>query len=823
MKQLLTLLGFILFTTTVKSQFITIQDAIFCNWLQTNIPSAMIGNQMDTTSLAVTTRTNISVENLGITNLNGIQYFDSLKTLDCGNSILVPLFNSLTNLPRLPKMLDTLICGENQLGSLPQLPFNLKFLSCYSNQISSLPSLPSSIKYINCTDNLIANIPLLPDSLRFFACRFNSLTNLPNLPDSLEYMDCGFNHIINIPTLPSILIELKCNGNLLNALPFLPNSIQVIDCSFNQITSIPNMPNGLQGIMCQNNLLSSLPNMPNSVFNIDCSYNQITSLPNNLPSSIIFLICNNNQLTNLPILPLNLGILNCENNNILCFAPFNYMTVLSIANNPFTCLPNYIAAMDSITLTYPLCGAGNLYGCNNAEGIVGFTYKDVNTTCIKDVGDIGLKNIHLKIYDNVNNLISQNYTALNGVYGFPQTANTYTIVIDTLNMPFISTCMYPGLDSTVTVATAALDTNINFALDCKPGFDVGIQSFITTGNVFPGQIHTLNVVAGDLTHWYNLNCASGIGGSLSFSVTGPVTYMGPAPGALTPSISGNIYSYIIPDYGAINNSNDFKLLFAINTTAQTGDAICVNAHAFPVIGDNVTSNNSNKSCYHVINSHDPNMKEVYPIDVHPGFNDWFTYTIHFQNTGNAPAYNIRLADTLDNMLDLETFQIINYSHINNTTLNGKILSVYFPNIMLPDSNSNPSGSIGYIQYRIKPKATWAAPYKIKNTAYIYFDYNTPIVTNSTYNSILVPTGLNNQSNTLTTLYPNPTNGTFTIELNTKEKQQMQMYDITGNVVLSQTIENGKAIIDASHLAAGIYNINVKGNSVVINKKMVIVK
>jgi hypothetical protein len=50
-----------------------------------------------------------------------------------------------------------------------------------------------------------------------------------------------------------------------------------------------------------------------------------------------------------------------------------------------------------------------------------------------------------------------------------------------------------------------------------------------------------------------------------------------------------------------------------------------------------------------------------------------------------------------------------------------------------------------------------------------------------------------------------------------------LYDITGHIVLFQTIENGKAIIDANHLAPGIYNINIKGTSSVINKKLVIVK
>jgi uncharacterized repeat protein (TIGR01451 family) len=156
--------------------------------------------------------------------------------------------------------------------------------------------------------------------------------------------------------------------------------------------------------------------------------------------------------------------------------------------------------------------------------------------------------------------------------------------------------------------------------------------------------------------------------------------------------------------------------------------------------------------------------------VQPGFNDWLTYSIHFQNTGNASAYNISLADTLDNMLDLETFEVINYSHENIFDLTGNILNIRFPNIMLPDSTSNPEGSIGFIQYRIKPKTTWVSPHKIKNTAYIYFDFNAPVATNTTYNSILTVTDLKESKESIAALYPNPTNGTFTIELNSKEKK-----------------------------------------------------
>ncbi len=466
--------------------------------------------------------------------------------------------------------------------------------------------------------------------------------------------------------------------------------------------------------------------------------------------------------------------------------------------------------------------AGNPFNCPTAYGIVGFTYKDNNNNCAKDSGDIGLKNIPMKIYNSSSTLLGTTYTASNGVYQFLDSANTYSIIVDTTGMPFRATCPYPGLDSMVTVAV--LDTNINFALACKSGYDVGIQSISTCGIVFPGQTHYLRVNAGDISKWYNLNCASGISGTLSFIVTGPVTYIGPAAGALTPTVTGNVYAYAISDFGTINNASNFQILLQPFTTAQAGDVICVNAKITPVNNDNNLANNTYTMCYNVVNSYDPNIKEVYPIDVASNFNDWLTYTIHFQNTGNAPAFNILLKDSLDNELDLSTFQVTDYSHENSISLNGRLLSVYFANIQLPDSTTGGDSSIGFVQYRLKPKASWVAPYKIKNTAYIYFDFNAPIVTNTTYNSKLdITTGVTEIKESIASVYPNPSNGLFTIELSTKEKQNLQLFDMAGNLVLSQTIENGKATIDANYLAAGIYNISLKGNDSVSNKKLVIVK
>jgi type IX secretion system substrate protein/peptidase C39-like protein len=80
----------------------------------------------------------------------------------------------------------------------------------------------------------------------------------------------------------------------------------------------------------------------------------------------------------------------------------------------------------------------------------------------------------------------------------------------------------------------------------------------------------------------------------------------------------------------------------------------------------------------------------------------------------------------------------------------------------------------------------------------------------------------NASETICLIYPNPSKGNFSIETSFTTNQTMQLHDINGNLVLSQTI-NGKTNIDAATLNEGVYNISIIGNEGVLNKKLVIVR
>jgi uncharacterized repeat protein (TIGR01451 family) len=248
-----------------------------------------------------------------------------------------------------------------------------------------------------------------------------------------------------------------------------------------------------------------------------------------------------------------------------------------------------------------------------------------------------------------------------------------------------------------------------------------------------------------------------------------------------------------------------------DTTAQVGNQVCAHVVVSPTPLDSDTSNNVYDYCYNVINSYDPNMKEVYPVNVLPGYDDWFTYTIHFQNTGNAPAFNIRLRDTLDANLDVNTFEILGYSHAANTTISGSVLTIRFNNIMLPDSTTDYEGSMGYFQYRIKPLPNLPNGTQIENTAYIYFDYNAPIITNTTQNNFDITVGKLEEvvSKNEFVLYPNPSNDVFNFK-DTKNIKQVEVYNLLGEQIVRQ---GNQKQINLSGFAKGIYYAKINGEVV----------
>jgi Leucine-rich repeat (LRR) protein len=72
------------------------------------------------------------------------------------------------------------------------------------------------------------------------------------------------------------------------------------------------------------------------------------------------------------------------------------------------------------------------------------------------------------------------------------------------------------------------------------------------------------------------------------------------------------------------------------------------------------------------------------------------------------------------------------------------------------------------------------------------------------------------------IYPNPTNGSFSIKPSTTDKQTIDLYDVNGRHVFNTSVD-GAADIIANSLDNGIYTLTIKNSSGLTNKKLVITR
>ncbi|MFI5205593.1 MAG: T9SS type A sorting domain-containing protein, partial [Candidatus Paceibacterales bacterium] len=130
----------------------------------------------------------------------------------------------------------------------------------------------------------------------------------------------------------------------------------------------------------------------------------------------------------------------------------------------------------------------------------------------------------------------------------------------------------------------------------------------------------------------------------------------------------------------------------------------------------------------------------------------------------------------------------------------------------------------YVQYKIKLKSNLPVGTQIQNTADIYFDLNAAVVTNTTVNTIALPTGITPVSDALNMqLYPNPAKNYIIVE--TDENAiggTLQITDISGREVAKLQITNSRFRIPTSALSGGVYfvKLNTRTGSGVLRKLMV---
>jgi uncharacterized repeat protein (TIGR01451 family) len=247
-------------------------------------------------------------------------------------------------------------------------------------------------------------------------------------------------------------------------------------------------------------------------------------------------------------------------------------------------------------------------------------------------------------------------------------------------------------------------------------------------------------------------------------------------------------------------------------------------------GDCDPTNNVDTDVRAVVNSWDPNEVSVANDDLYFVFGeqiasgDSLTYQINFQNTGNADAIDILVADTLQAGLDPNTvvaqMSSHNYTFYND---NGRLMFT-FMNINLPDSNSNEPASHGFVRFKVKQTPGNNIGMLIPNKAHIYFDNNDAVITNTATDTIAALYVKQYTKNNEFAIYPNPASDKVVLSMkNVTGNETVQIYDMTGSLVYSARMGNKQQVITTATWAKGVYMIRVNENGIAVAARLLVVQ
>ena len=322
-----------------------------------------------------------------------------------------------------------------------------------------------------------------------------------------------------------------------------------------------------------------------------------------------------------------------------------------------------------------------------------------------------------------------------------------------------------------------------------------------------------------------------VNGSLSVVLDKLVTYNS---SSLSPNkISGDTLIWNFSNLTYDSKPLNPNIYLTLDSKANENDSVCFDVTITQTEGDANSFNNKKKYCYPIRNSFDPNIKSVYPQGVckqnYVLKNKPLTYTVQFQNTGNAEAIDIYILDTLDKNLNINSLRVIGQSHQQPITeiLPGRVIKFRFDNINLADSFSDEKASHGYIIFEVMPDSTVSNGTLVNGKAGIYFDFNPPVFTNIVTNTLTktIPSCSAGTNNPLVIqpirIYPNPNTGSFTIEIeNPANDVSIEIFKLLGKLVKTVETSASKSIYEIDlNSARGMYWVRVKNAGSVWSQKV----
>lgn len=297
-----------------------------------------------------------------------------------------------------------------------------------------------------------------------------------------------------------------------------------------------------------------------------------------------------------------------------------------------------------------------------------------------------------------------------------------------------------------------------------------------------------------------------------------------------PAPTSNSGSKLTYNLGTINPgaSGTISLYLNIPSSYSIGSVKCDTSLILTNVNDIDSSNNYSMQCDSVVGSYDPNEKIANPRGIGAeGRIDPATkeigYLIHFQNEGTYKTFNVRVEDEIDPSFDINSLLIGDASYPYRMVKNGRKLTWFFDGLELTPKSQDEAKSQGYFQYTLKITPGMPIGTQLKNTAFIYFDLNPAIVTNTTLHTLknadAVGGGSSIRNANSDNLDFEATKSGEKIIIVAKDKiDGVEILDMTGRILANAKSKSRQAEIKLESATNAIYIIQVRmGENTVVKK------
>jgi len=443
--------------------------------------------------------------------------------------------------------------------------------------------------------------------------------------------------------------------------------------------------------------------------------------------------------------------------------------------------------------------AGNLFGD---------VYYDINTNCIKDDDEIGLRRVMVRLMNKVTGVSYFALTDSSGRFSVALPTGDYTIQLNP-GKHLISNCIgnttariREGVYSSVTLGY--------YQLPSITDVEIKTLSMVPSSTQSGEQVTALISVKNHGGVMLNA-------GTLQLRHASELRNFNSIPPA--DNYSGNEATYTLSGLKAFAETI-IEVTFDLPTTATDKDDYFIQAFSGSLLTAGDADKQDNKDSVSVGLTRRAGKSPVTKMSTEGSKVDYrntkWKYRVDFANMGNQMVKRAVMFDTLDAKLPLMRVNVTGYYPLNTklSIQQGRVLVVDFPEVNLAIFEANPSKAIGFVEYQLELLNPLSNGTVINNRAFV--DYDSKWINNSQNCSVVLTDLLsvkNLGSSLGFSLKPNPANQEIVIKTPpTVLGSAWEIYNASGQKVSMGRVMESEFAVRILQLPAGVYSITVGGST-----------